>query len=54
MVIDLQQKMQRKDDSLDVFKLNHAAIQAYDKRTWDWADMDSLIEPDTLDIEGRE
>jgi len=54
MVIDLQQKMQRKDDSLDVFKLNHAKIQAYDKRTWDWADMDSLIEPDTLDIEGRE
>jgi len=34
MVIDLQQKMQRKDDSLDVFKLNHAAIQAYDRQTW--------------------
>jgi len=53
-IIDLQDKLAVKDDSLDVFKLNHAAIQAYDKRTRDWADMDSLIEPDTLDSLGGE
>jgi len=40
MVIDLQQKMQRKDDSLDVFKLNHAKIQAYYRQTW----VDTLLE----------
>ena len=53
MVVDLQADLQAKDDSLDVFKLNHVAIQAQNKRTKAWAEMDRII-PDTLDVEEGE
>jgi hypothetical protein len=33
-IIDLEEMVRRKDDSLDVYKLNHTKIQAYDKQTW--------------------
>lgn len=33
-IIVLQDKLAAKGDSLDVFKLNHAAIQAYNRQTW--------------------
>jgi len=34
MIFDLQENFQAVDDSLDVFKLNHAVIQAYDRQMW--------------------
>jgi len=64
-IIILQDKLVAKDDSLDVYKLNHAKIQAYDRQTW----ADTLLEslkatpnpewetvfvPDTLDSLGGE
>ena len=53
MVVGLQADLMAKDDSLDVFKLDHAAIQAQNERTKAWTEMDSII-PDTLDTEGGE
>jgi hypothetical protein len=50
-IIDLEEMVRRKDDSLDVFKLDLAEQQAYDKQTWKQGKLDTLNIDDWVLIE---